>query len=105
MMKQYPASNGSCSTLTDVQKVDEGLRAATLACLEVDPDLFFSEDPADLEVAKSLCAGCPAQRACLASALARHEATGVWGGEIFEHGRVIARKRRRGRPRRTPVEP
>jgi WhiB family redox-sensing transcriptional regulator len=27
----------------------------------------------------------------------------VWGGEIFERGTVIARKRPRGRPRKTAV--
>jgi WhiB family redox-sensing transcriptional regulator len=38
--------------------------------------------------------------ACLAGALDRGEPWGVWGGEIFERGVVIARKRPRGRPRK-----
>ncbi|GAA1998881.1 WhiB family transcriptional regulator [Nakamurella flavida] len=64
------------------------------------PDLFFAERPADLELAKSLCAACPMRAACLAGALERAEPWGVWGGEIFDGGVVIARKRPRGRPRK-----
>jgi AT hook motif. len=37
---------------------------------------------------------------CLASAIERREPWGVWGGEIFERGAVVARKRPRGRPRK-----
>jgi WhiB family redox-sensing transcriptional regulator len=32
-------------------------------------------------------------------ALSRQEPVGVWGGELFEDGKVIARKRKAGRPR------
>jgi WhiB family transcriptional regulator, redox-sensing transcriptional regulator len=32
--------------------------------------------------------------------LARREPWGVWGGELFLQGRVIPRKRPRGRPRK-----
>ncbi|GAA2332814.1 hypothetical protein GCM10009854_05200 [Saccharopolyspora halophila] len=67
-----------------------------------DPDLWFADRPADLERAKTLCADCPLKDQCLAGALARSEPWGVWGGEIFEHGRVVARKRGRGRPRKHP---
>lgn len=65
-----------------------------------DPDLFFAERPDDLERAKALCADCPVRKACLAAALERAEPWGVWGGEIFDQGVVIARKRPRGRPRK-----
>jgi WhiB family transcriptional regulator, redox-sensing transcriptional regulator len=71
-----------------------------LPCHKGDPDLFFAERPDDLEKAKALCAECPARAACLAAALARSEPWGVWGGEIFDQGVVIARKRPRGRPRK-----
>jgi len=71
----------------------------TLPC-RVDPDLWFAESPAQLEQAKTLCAQCPIRSACLAGALDRGEPWGVWGGEIFDHGVVIARKRPRGRPRK-----
>lgn len=74
-----------------------------LPCRSGDADLWFAESPADLERAKRSCAGCPAREACLAGALARREPWGVWGGEIFERGVVVARKRPRGRPRKNPV--
>jgi WhiB family redox-sensing transcriptional regulator len=74
-----------------------------LPCRSGDADLWFAESPADLERAKSFCADCPIREACLAGALARREPWGVWGGEIFERGVVVARKRPRGRPRKHPV--
>jgi WhiB family redox-sensing transcriptional regulator len=82
-------------------------RRATLGlpCQVRDPDLWFAETPADVEFAKALCAGCPAQQMCLAGALDRREPFGVWGGQIFQQGRIVSRKRPRGRPRKdsTPV--
>ena len=71
-----------------------------LPCRVEDPELWFAESPAQLEKAKAHCADCPVQAACLAGALARREPWGVWGGEIFERGVVIPRKRPRGRPRK-----
>lgn len=72
-----------------------------LPCRTEDPDLWFSENPAELDQAKAFCADCPLRAQCLAGALDRHEPWGVWGGEIFERGVVIPRKRPRGRPRKT----
>ena len=74
-------------------------------CHVEDPDLWFAEDPRDLEQAKALCAQCPIRRECLNAALERQEPWGVWGGEILDHGTVIARKRPRGRPRKDTKEP
>ena len=71
-----------------------------LPCRIEDPDLWFAESPAELETAKAFCGDCPVRSACLAGALDRGEPWGVWGGEIFERGVVIARKRPRGRPRK-----
>ncbi|WP_373298350.1 WhiB family transcriptional regulator [Nakamurella endophytica] len=71
-----------------------------LPCHTGDPDLFFAERPEQLEQAKALCGPCPVRAECLAAALARNEPWGVWGGEILDHGVVIARKRPRGRPRK-----
>lgn len=75
-----------------------------LPCRSHDPDLWFAESPAELERAKQLCAGCPIKAACLDSALTRQEPWGVWGGEIFEDGAVIPRKRPRGRPSKAALE-
>lgn len=74
--------------------------AADLPCRSAAPDLFFAESPVDLERAKQLCVRCPVRVLCLAKALERQEPWGVWGGEIFDQGVVIARKRPRGRPRK-----
>jgi WhiB family redox-sensing transcriptional regulator len=75
-----------------------------LPCRSSDnPDLWFADTPADLERAKVLCLDCPVRAECLAGAMARQEPWGVWGGEIFERGAVIARKRPRGRPRKEDV--
>jgi WhiB family redox-sensing transcriptional regulator len=61
-------------------------------------DLFFSEDLHDIARAKHLCSSCAVRRSCLQGAMERQEPCGVWGGELFANGRVLAHKRRRGRP-------
>ncbi|WP_324649819.1 WhiB family transcriptional regulator [Georgenia sp. H159] len=65
-----------------------------------DRDLWFAERSVDVERAKELCHQCPVRKACLVSALERREPWGVWGGEVFVNGVVVARKRGRGRPRK-----
>ena len=60
--------------------------------------LFFSEALDDIARAKAFCAGCTVQAECLDAALARREPWGVWGGELLANGKVLAQKRRRGRP-------
>jgi WhiB family redox-sensing transcriptional regulator len=67
-------------------------------CANADPELWFAERPAELNLAKALCAHCPIKRDCLAGALDRREPWGVWGGEIVQRGVVLAYKRGRGRP-------
>jgi WhiB family redox-sensing transcriptional regulator len=75
-----------------------------LPCTTDDDDLWFATDPADVEQAKDLCRGCPIRRACLTGALQRAEPWGVWGGELFENGAVIPRRRPRGRPPKSAPE-
>ena len=60
--------------------------------------LFFSEELQDIARAKRICAECPVIEPCLAGALERHEPWGVWGGQLILNGRILANKRRRGRP-------
>jgi WhiB family redox-sensing transcriptional regulator len=76
---------------------------ANLPCRKFDPDLWFADSPTQLELAKSLCGDCPLRMECLAGAVDRAEPWGVWGGEIFERGAVVPRKRPRGRPRKEDV--
>jgi WhiB family redox-sensing transcriptional regulator len=69
-------------------------------------DLFFSEQLDDILRAKAFCQGCPVRLSCLEAAVARREPWGVWGGELFANGKVLANKRRRGRPPKVaPPEP
>lgn len=68
-------------------------------------DLFFSEQLDDIATAKAFCEACPVRDPCLTGALARREPWGVWGGELISNGRVLAQKRKRGRPPKVqPVE-
>ncbi|WP_440074104.1 WhiB family transcriptional regulator [Streptosporangium sp. OZ121] len=69
-----------------------------------DPDLWFSDLPEELEIAKGLCRGCRVRTNCLTRALQREEPCGVWGGELIRRGTVVPRKLPRGRPRKnSPV--
>ncbi|MFJ6131803.1 WhiB family transcriptional regulator [Janibacter terrae] len=72
-------------------------------CQVEDPEIWFAETPAGVEYAKALCRDCPFRELCLDGALERREPWGVWGGELFDSGRIIPRKRPRGRPRKHPV--
>jgi WhiB family redox-sensing transcriptional regulator len=68
--------------------------------------LFFSEQLDDIARAKAFCGECTVRDDCLASAVGRREPWGVWGGELIANGKVLAQKRRRGRPPRVaPPEP
>jgi WhiB family redox-sensing transcriptional regulator len=87
------------TALTDLSE-QAGEARADIPCLEYDAALWFAEIPADVEVAKALCRACPALTGCLAGAIDRGEPWGVWGGELFVRGAVVAVKRPRGRPRK-----
>ncbi|HEX2563662.1 MAG TPA: WhiB family transcriptional regulator, partial [Acidimicrobiales bacterium] len=56
----------------------------------------------DIARAKNICATCPALIPCLEGALERREPWGVWGGQLFLNGKILATKRRRGRPPKLP---
>ncbi|HTW09416.1 MAG TPA: WhiB family transcriptional regulator [Acidimicrobiales bacterium] len=60
--------------------------------------LFFSDEVPHIELAKAICSTCSLVEPCLQGALARREPAGVWGGQLFADGQVIAFKRKRGRP-------
>ena len=64
--------------------------------------LFFSEELQDIARAKTICSECPVIAPCLEGALERREPWGVWGGQLFLNGRILAQKRRRGRPPKNP---
>lgn len=85
--------------MLDFSRLPVAPAQASLPCSH-EPELFFADSPADLELAKSRCQPCPIQAACLDGALERGEPWGVWGGQIVMDGAVVARKRPRGRPRK-----
>jgi WhiB family transcriptional regulator, redox-sensing transcriptional regulator len=87
-------------SVLDALTASEEPDARSLPCRSNDPELFFAESPADVELAKALCRTCPVRVECLAGALDRQEPWGVWGGELFVAGVVVPRKRPRGRPRK-----
>ena len=66
--------------------------------------LFFSDNDLELTSAQSICQCCPLQTTCLAGAVERREVYGVWGGMIVQNGVPTIRRRRRGRPRRRPID-
>ncbi|MBV9256339.1 MAG: WhiB family transcriptional regulator, partial [Actinobacteria bacterium] len=61
-------------------------------------NLFFSDQLDDIARAKAICTLCPLMEPCFEGALARREPWGVWGGRLFFNGKVLAYKRKRGRP-------
>ncbi|MBB2894060.1 WhiB family transcriptional regulator [Flexivirga oryzae] len=71
-----------------------------LPCQTRHPELWFTDDPVDIARAKTLCRACVMRKECLAGAMSRQEEVGIWGGEIFWHGEVVAVRPRRGRPPR-----
>ena len=66
-------------------------------------ELFFSDEIPDIRAAKAICATCPLADPCLAGAVARREPWGVWGGQLFKDGKILAVKRPRGRPPKDPA--
>lgn len=65
-------------------------------------ELFFSDQIPDIIRAKQICATCPVISSCMDGALERREPWGVWGGQLFVNGRILAQKRKRGRPPKNP---
>jgi WhiB family transcriptional regulator, redox-sensing transcriptional regulator len=77
------------------------------ACREegIDSSLWFSEQIPDIAAAKAICTTCSLVNACLSGAVTRREPWGVWGGQLFVNGKILAQKRKRGRPPKSqPIE-
>ncbi len=87
-----------------IDDISPAVRAAA-ACNDLQGSLtgvFFSEELQDIAAAKAICATCPVIVECLEGAIDRHEPWGVWGGQMFLNGKILATKRRRGRPPKQP---
>jgi len=94
------ASPAPATQTQDDRAEFDRLMGSMLPCRVEDPELWFAEKTVQVEQAKALCRACPLVDACLAGAIDRQEPWGVWGGEVFVDGRVVAVKRGRGRPRK-----
>lgn len=81
---------------------DDWQTSALCATVENSGELFFSEELGEIAAAKRICAECPVIAPCLEAAIRRAEPWGVWGGQLFYNGRILAKKRRRGRPPKQP---
>jgi WhiB family transcriptional regulator, redox-sensing transcriptional regulator len=103
--EQRPGSREVDMSVETCRNACKTAERTELPCHIGEPDLWFAEHPSDLEQAKALCVDCPIRRECLAAALEREEPWGVWGGEIIERGAIVARKRPRGRPRKSEQNP
>lgn len=73
---------------------------ADSACLNHDPEMWFSSRPAEQAEAKAICASCPVRLRCLAYALDTEAHTyglpeGIWGGETaYSRGKLLATRKR-----------
>jgi WhiB family redox-sensing transcriptional regulator len=63
-------------------------------CNNHPPAVFFPSDGVGVEIAKKICATCPAQEPCLEYALANRIDHGVWGGTSERQRRRILKARR-----------
>ena len=66
------------------------------ACRDTSPELFFpigttGQAIDQIEAAKVVCLGCPAQEPCLEFALATNQDSGVWGATSEEDRRHLRR--------------
>jgi WhiB family redox-sensing transcriptional regulator len=94
--------------ITQTERAGDQVNWKLAACRSDDgalAALFFSEQLDDIAYAKSICGSCDLIVPCLEGALARREPWGVWGGQLFANGKILAQKRKRGRPPKVrPVE-
>lgn len=104
---QQGAASGVFDTWQSVRDLASRALVAepgTVACRTLDAELWFSEDPRTIETAQQMCWQCPLRVECLVGAIDRAEPIGVWGGELFERGRIVAQPTPKGRPRKDADE-
>ncbi len=97
--------NDEPGIVTDPDVVDEPALSSYARCADGNgtlTHLFFSDDEFDIARAKAICGKCGLADSCLGDALDRAEPYGVWGGQLLVEGVVVAVKRGRGRPPKTP---
>ena len=100
--KELPRSDDRCKIETTIEigravcpDADDWQKLA--ACRGVATEVFFSEDDATVEDAKSICFGCSVARQCLEHAVDSREEEGIWGGATGAERRSLIRRRRRAK--------
>lgn len=88
--------------LLDLHEASDALGEA-IPCRENDAELWFADTPDGVEFAKALCGTCPVVEECLTHAVETGAMWGIWGGQLFEWGVLVPKKRPRGRPRKETV--
>lgn len=86
------------------KEIEDNIQTDLIAACSKIPDateIFFSEDNETIDAAKKFCLECQMQYQCLEGAITRGEDYGVWGGQLFIKGKIVAKKRQRGRPKNT----
>ena len=78
-------------------------RTDLVPCRVHDAEIWFAQTPDDVEFAKALCGTCPVVEECLTHAVETGAMWGIWGGQLFEWGVLVPKKRPRGRPRKETV--
>lgn len=80
------------------------------ACLNRDPEIFYphgtdqgQEETVPIIQAKRICGNCPVRGDCLAEAIARRDAFGIWGGLTPAERRALLRRPRPALPPGAPL--
>jgi WhiB family redox-sensing transcriptional regulator len=97
-----PTSRERISRSVPAARYDRASWRKSAACRRVDPELFFPIGSAGIAVAeiqraKTVCAGCPVQQPCLTFALATNQEFGIWGGYDEDERRLLHRQWRESR--------
>lgn len=80
--KKAPASRARTAFVDPDTRENQAWRLEA-ACLDHDPDLWFSDSDHSQEYATAICFGCPVREKCLAWATDTHQSFGIWGGIDF----------------------
>lgn len=56
---------------------------ARAECRDADPELWFSDNPVDIDQAYATCRACPIATTCLDWATRTNQTAGMWGGRRF----------------------
>ncbi|WP_424213566.1 WhiB family transcriptional regulator [Streptomyces sp. BI20] len=74
-------------------------------CAQTDPDLWFSDEPAERNAARWLCKDyCPVRALCLEAALGQDTRHGIWAGYSVRQLRTLRKARAADLPDAAPLD-